>query len=344
MKADNAPDRFHPDSRALVKSHLPPEVFNCLAHMKTGTGFTLEQAIQSGVKNSDSSIGIYAGDPESYRCFDLVFSPIIREYHNLNPEQGHHPEFRPVAFPMPDPEKKYILSTRIRVARNIAPFPFPPNMNEDQRRGVEKRAVQAMEFLPSDLTGTYISFNDLAQTQYLKLLEKKLVFPLGDRFQEAAGINQDFPTGRGVFLSRDKGFRIWVNEEDHLRIMALSGNSDLSEVFNRLILGLDALGRHMDFSHDPTLGFLSSCPTNIGTAMRAGVHIRLMKLEQRPTLLKELVSRHHLQIRGTQGEKTTVDQGIFDISNARRLGVSANEIVQDLHTGLKAIIHTEKNL
>ncbi len=245
---------------------------------------------------------------------------------------------------MPDPEKRYILSTRIRVARNIIPFPFPPNMTEHQRREVENRAVQAIKFLPPDLAGDYISFADLAPTEYMELMEKKLAFPKGDRFQEAAGINRDFPTGRGVFLSRDKGFRIWVNEEDHLRVMAQSGDSDLSCVFNRLVLGLEVLGRHIAFSHDPTLGFLSSCPTNIGTAMRAGVHIRLKKLEQRPALLKDLVFRHHLQIRGTQGEKTAVDQGIFDISNARRLGVSANEIVQDLYTGLNAIIRTEKKL
>jgi len=344
MKADTPPDRFHPQSRALVKKHLSPDVFDALAHARTGAGFTLEQAIQSGIKNKDSSIGIYAGDSESYHLFNLAFSPIIREYHNLSLDQIHQPEFRPVAFPVPDPKNEYILSTRIRVARNIAPFPFPPNMTEGQRRRVEKNAVQAMASLPPDLSGTYISFAGLARTEYQKLIEKKLAFPKGDRFQEAAGINRDFPIGRGIFLSRDKGFRIWVNEEDHLRIMVQSPDSDISGVFNRLSLGLESLGRHMDFSRDPALGFLSSCPTNIGTAMRAGVHIRLIKLEQRPALLKDLVSRHHLQIRGTHGEKTAVEQGIFDISNARRLGVSANEIVKDLYTGLRAIIHTEENL
>lgn len=343
MKADPPEDWFHPDSRALVRKHLPHELFKALSHVTTPFGFTLERAIRSGIKNPDSSIGIYAGDPESYPCFDQIFLPIIREYHNLSPDQAHHTEFTPIDRPLPDPENRYILSTRIRVARNIAPLPFPPNMTADQRCLVEKKTVQAIDNLP-DLAGTYISFADLTRTEYLNLLEKKLAFPKGDRFQEAAGINKNFPLGRGVFLSRDKGFRIWINEEDHLRVMVLSKDSDVSGVFNRLILGLDALGGHMDFSHDPVLGFLSSCPTNIGTAMRAGVHIRLKKLESRPGLLKKIVSRHHLQIRGTRGEKTAVDKAVFDISNSRRLGVSANEIIEDLHTGLMAIIQTEKTL
>jgi len=310
----------------------------------TPSGFTLDQAIASGKDNKDSSIGIYAGDMESYHCFEQVLNPIIREYHNLDQNLCHRPQFSPVTLSLPDPDNQYILSTRIRVARNIAPLPFPPHMNTQQRGQVEKKAVQVMDSLPSDLSGTYTPFTDISPQAYQDLLEQKLAFPKGDRFQDAAGINRDFPLGRGLFMSRDQGFRIWVNEEDHLRIMVLSRDSNLSYVFNRLHRGLGALGNHLIFSQDKTLGFLSSCPTNIGTAMRAGVHIRLKKLEKQPELLKELVTEHHLQVRGTAGEKTAVEQGIFDISNAQRLGVSANDIIKDLHTGLTAIIQTEKKL
>lgn len=126
--------------------------------------------------------------------------------------------------------------------------------------------------------------------------------------------------------------------------MALSPDDDIAGVFNRLARGLEHLGRQLEFAWDPDLGFLNSCPTNIGTAMRAGVHIRLEKLEKRPAALKEIVDRHHLQIRGTGGEKTRVANAVFDISNRRRLGVSPNEILRDLHAGVKEIIHREKAL
>ncbi len=344
MKADPSRPRFPAGSDSLIKKHLSQDLFQTLSRIRTDSGFTLKKAIRSGVANPDSSIGIYIGDTQSYVSFAPVLTPIIRDYHNIDSPIEHQNEFTKVNLPNPDPDGKYIRSTRIRVARNLESFPFCCHIQAHDRVELESRVICALDRLPEDLSGEYIPFTDLAEDIYEDLVQKKLAFPKGDRFQEAAGLNRDFPLARGVFLSRDKGFRVWVNEEDHLRIMALESGPDLSAVFNRLCRGLGALGPHLEFAFDSRLGFLSSCPTNIGTAMRAGVHICLKKLEQRQDVLKAIVARHHLQIRGTCGEKTAVDQGVFDISNARRLGVSANQIVQDLHTGLLAIIETEKNL
>ena len=137
---------------------------------------------------------------------------------------------------------------------------------------------------------------------------------------------------------------IWVNEEDHLRIISMESSSDISGVFNRLCLGLGHLSTRLEFAFDKRYGFLTSCPTNIGTAMRAGVHIRLRKLKKNQTLLNNLVAQYQLQIRGTHGEKTSVEKGVFDISNKQRLGISETRIIQNLHSGLAAIIEAEKNL
>ncbi|MCG8637380.1 MAG: phosphagen kinase [Desulfobacterales bacterium] len=344
MKADPSQPRFPAGANSLIATHLSPDLYRSLARIRSKSGFTLDAAIRSGLKNPDSSIGIYAGDSDSYACFAPVMTPIIRDYHKINDTQGHLEQFTPVHLSNPDPEGRYIRSTRIRVARNLKDLPFCCHIRAGERVKLEKRVIRALEKLPEGLAGDYISFNSLSQKDYTGLVQKKLAFPKGDRFQEAAGLNRDFPLARGVFLSHDKGFRVWVNEEDHLRIMALESGPDLSAVFNRLCSGLDALSPHLAFAFDPELGFLSSCPTNIGTAMRAGVHIRLKKLEQARDTLNRIVARHHLQIRGTGGEKTAVNQSVFDISNARRLGVSANDIIRDLHTGISAIIEAEKNL
>ncbi|MCG8551506.1 MAG: arginine kinase, partial [Desulfobacterales bacterium] len=155
-------------------------------------------------------------------------------------------------------------------------------------------------------------------------------------------INRDFPLGRGIFTSQDNVIRIWVNEEDHLRIIAQSPGGDLAYVFNRLAEMIKALDEALDFAFDREKGFLTACPTNIGTAMRAGVHIRLENLEKKLPLLETITRDHHLQIRGTDGEKTAVEKAVFDISNARRLGISANTIIKDLHKGIHAIIRAEK--
>jgi len=204
--------------------------------------------------------------------------------------------------------------------------------------------TEATKKIPRDLAGSYLGFKSIPPYEIQNLLSKKQVFPPGDRFQDAAGINRDFPDARGIFTSRDKNFMIWVNEEDHLRIISMESSSDISGVFNRLCRGLDYLGTCLEFSCDPKYGFLTSCPTNIGTAMRAGVHIRLKKLERNQSLLTQLTTQYHLQIRGTGGEKTAIDGAIFDISNTQRLGISGTRIIQNLHTGIAAIIAAEKSL
>lgn len=339
-------DLFAAGSRALVKQCLTPEVYLRLKSKKTGSGFTLDQAIRSGVANPDSRIGVYAGDPESYGLFSDLFDPVIRAYHGAN--KGHTSDFTPLNLEDIDPEHRFILSTRIRTARNLKGFSFPPHMDPIQRDQVEGQVIRACAKLPRDLQGDYLSMEGLCPEKQEELLLAKLIFPKGDRFMDAAGINRDFPRKRGSFICRDQGtdretrFLVWVNEEDHLRIISMENSPDLSRVFNRLAMGLESLSASLTFAEDPWYGFLTACPTNIGTAMRAGVHIRLEKLGEET--LQKLVRAHDLQIRGTEGEKTRVKDKVFDISNRIRLGRSERQIVQSLHQGLKAIIQAEKKL
>jgi len=170
----------------------------------------------------------------------------------------------------------------------------------------------------------------------LNLRDKILQFNKGDRFQDAAGINKDFPKCRGIFYSTDKRFRVWVNEEDHMRIITQDTSSDISCVFNHLCKALGILEQTLEFEKNDTYGYLSSCPTNIGTAMRAGVHIRLPKLRQNRSILSSIIKTHGLQIRGTLGEKTRVENAVFDISNHQRLGISTADIIKNFHQGLEA--------
>lgn len=333
---------FHDFSHSKIKQHLTLKLYNDLKKIRTPSGYSLDQAIKSGIGNPDSTIGIYAGDMESYDYFAPVLMPIIEDYHHLHPGWSHQPGIQEAVLPDPDPTQAFIRSSRIRVARNLCRFPFSGNMNPNQRLALEEKVKQALTTLPEKLSGTYTSFSNLNEKQFNALLKKGLAFPKGDRFMDAAGINRDYPLGRGIFISRDKVVRVWVNEEDHLRIIAQCPGGDIAYVFNRLRQMIRALDETLDFAFDRKKGFLTACPTNIGTAMRAGVHIRLKKLENNLPFLESITKDHHLQIRGTDGEKTAVEKAIFDISNARRLGISANSIIKDLHKGLQAIIQAEK--
>ncbi len=336
--------QFPQDSRALIKRYLTPALFEQLAPLKTTSGFTLAAAIKSGLENADSSVGIYVGDAESYSVFSAILDPIIHAYHAKEKTLEHTPDLTSINLPPLDPDEIFILSSRVRVARNLASFPFTCHITGPNRRKVESLVSSATQNMPRDLQGSYLSFKDVSLSHMQELLSQKLTFKKGDRFQEAAGINKDFPESRGIFYSQDNKVRIWVNEEDHLRVISQEASSDISGVFNRLILALDHLSKQLEFAFDKKYGFLTSCPTNIGTAMRAGVHIRLKKLDQKQSLLNSLVNKHQLQIRGTEGEKTKVDKSIFDISNKQRFGLSETRIIQNFHTGIRYIIEVEKTL
>ncbi|MCP4337343.1 MAG: arginine kinase [Desulfobulbaceae bacterium] len=331
-------------SKSLVKKYLTKDIFKALEHERTDSGFTLEKAIRSVIVNPDSSIGIYAGDAQSYKTFSDIFEPIIHDYHGLSQGKKHLSTIQTVHLTDPDPERKYILSTRIRIARNLTGFSFTNHIELSQRKNLEEQIVAALFALKGEVKGEYHSFELPANGGQQAYEEKILYFKKGDRFQDAAGINADFPKCRGIFYSADKRFRVWLNEEDHMRIISQDASSDLSGVFNLLCKVIVVLEQSLDFEKDDTYGYLTSCPSNIGTTMRAGVHIRLEKLNQNRALLDSLTKAHGLQIRGTLGEKTRVDKAVFDISNHRRLGVSEVDIITNLHQGLLNIIDTEKNL
>jgi creatine kinase/arginine kinase len=112
------------------------------------------------------------------------------------------------------------------------------------------------------------------------LINDHFLFKEGDRFLEAAGLNRDWPEGRGIFHNTDKTFLVWINEEDQLRIISMEKGSDIKGVFERLAIACKTLEKSFKFAHDDHLGYITSCPTNLGTALRASVHIKLPKLGQ----------------------------------------------------------------
>jgi len=334
---------FPKTANSLVKKYLSQKVWCALENRKTDSGFTLAKAINSGLKNPDSEIGIYAGDAQSYETFSMIFDPVISEYHGCPENLKQKSDITALDLPDLDPEGKYIQSTRIRAARNLKGFNFTCHMTLSQRRELEKNILTALGCLKGNLKGDYFSLErDGKNFSPHKITY--LGFQKGDRFQDAAGINSDFPKSRGVYHSFDGKLMVWVNEEDHLRIISLEKTSDISGVYNRFFQAISALNQNLDFAWDKKLGNLTSCPTNIGTAMRAGVHIQLEKLEKKKESLLKLIRAYNLQIRGTRGEKTKIQNAVFDISNRQRLGISESDIIKNLHAGLLAIITVEKNL
>jgi creatine kinase/arginine kinase len=337
---------FDKDCKSLLCKYLTKEVFEELKDKKTKYGFTLEQAINSGVKNPNSSIGVYAGDKESYTLFSPLFDPIIEEYHGFKKEDMHQSNLNAdeLNAPNPDPEGKYILSTRIRVGRNMDNMPLGPAISKEQRDQVEAKIVEGLRTLQGELSGEYYPLFGMSKEIQERLIQDHFLFKEGDRYLEAAGLNRDWPHGRGIYHNDDKTFLVWVNEEDQLRIISMQSGADIKEVFTRLIKAVESIATKVPFSYSEHLGYITSCPTNLGTAMRASVHIALPNLAKDMKRFEAISDKYHLQIRGIHGEHSESESGIYDISNRRRLGITEVNAVQDMYDGVVALIEAEKEL
>lgn len=146
-----------------------------------------------------------------------------------------------------------------------------------------------------------------------------------DRYLNSAGISSHWPHGRGCYVSDDKEFIVWVGEEDHLRIMCMKKGTVLNEVFDRLRSASVVVEKHADkFARSKNFGFVTSCPTNLGTGMRASIHVKLPNLtnDGSDQKAKAVCKPLGLSVRGLGGEHTAIGaDGTVDISPSARLMV-----------------------
>jgi len=137
---------------------------------------------------------------------------------------------------------------------------------------------------------------------------------------------------------------VWVNEEDQLRIISMQPGADIHAVFDRLCRAASTIEEVCSFAHDDHLGYITSCPTNLGTAMRGSVHIQLPLLAKDQERFNKIADEFNVQIRGIHGEHSESTDGTYDISNRHRLGKGEKTLVQDMYNGVKAMIEAEKEL
>merc|ERR1739844_298839 len=335
---------------SLVASHVSKDVWEKLKGIKTKTsGFTLIQAIACAVEFDNQHCGIYAGDWDSYKDFAPVFDPLICEYHGISPSAKHTSDMDAGKIQGNVVSDAPVHSCRIRVGRSIDGFGLSPGITKDQRVGVEKLMINAVKNFPSDLAGNYYPLTGMDEKVRQQLVDDHFLFVSGDRNLTVAGMERDWPEGRGIFHNTEKTFLIWVNEEDQLRIISMQKGGDVKGVFERLARGIKAVGDSVkaesgkEFQISPKFGYIHSCPTNLGTGMRASVHIDLPGWTKDPIdALKARCEELHLQPRDTRGESGGQTGFTYDISNKHRLGYSEVELVQKMIDGVNTLWQEDK--
>merc|ERR1719430_1927907 len=336
------------DCKSLLKKHLTKEVFDKTKSKTTPSfGSTLLDVMQSGVANLDSGVGIYAPDAEAYSTFKALFDPVIETYHKGFKPTDKHPacNFGDVdSIINVDPTGKYVLSTRVRGARSVKGLPFNPCMSKDQYQKLEDKISGALNGLNGELKGTYFPLTGMTKEVQQQLIDDHFLFKEGDRFLQHANACRYWSSGRGIFHNEKKNFLVWVNEEDHLRIISMQMGGDLGEVYRRWVSAVNSIEKLVKFSHHDRLGFLTFCPTNLGTTVRASVHIKVPKLAKDYSKLEAVAAKYSLQVRGTAGEHTESVGGVYDISNKRRMGLTEFQAVKEMQDGILEIIKAEKEM
>jgi len=303
------------------------------------------------VEFDNQHCGIYAGDWDSYKDFADVFDPIIQEYHGIGDDSQHTSDMDVNNLEGNINEDVPVKSVRIRVGRNIDGYGLSPGITQTQRLDVENLMKDAFNRLESgDLSGTYYPLLGMEEDVRQQLVDDHFLFMSGDPNLQVAGMERDWPEGRGIYHNEDKTFLVWVNEEDQLRIISMQKGGDVRAVFERLANGIKAVEDSLkdvnkEFAFDDKYGFIHSCPTNLGTGMRASVHVDLpgWTAEGLPEL-KARCEELKLQPRGTRGESGGQTGVTYDISNKHRLGYSEVELVQCMIDGVNALYEEDLEL
>lgn len=236
----------------------------------------------------------------------------------------------------PGPDNDIVLSSRIRLARNIGVIPFPNRATEEQLNQVVETVRNSVGDLTKE-TGTAFMFLDLDKISPLErfvLVEKHLISPV--HAQEAKY--------RGLMIGADGVVSIMVNEEDHLRAQVILPGLQLEEAWKTANSVDDILEAKMDFAFSERQGYLTSCPTNVGSGLRASVMLHLPSLVITNQIGRVLsaISQLGLAVRGLYGEGSEAIGNIYQISNQMTLGFAEREIVENLQSVASQIVEQER--
>merc|ERR1712157_202340 len=213
-----------------------------------------------------------------------------------------------------------------------------------QRVDVEALMKNALAKLSGDLAGKYYPLTGMDEAVRQQLVDDHFLFMSGDPNLKVADMERDWPEGRGIFHNEAKTFLVWVNEEDQLRIISMQKGGDVKGVFERLARGIKTVQDSVkaesgkDFQLSEKFGYIHSCPTNLGTGMRASVHVDLPGwTKEGLDALKARCEELSVQPRGNRGESGGQTGHTYDISNKHRLGHSEVGLVQTMIDGVNTL-------
>ncbi|MDQ8179476.1 protein arginine kinase [Pelagicoccus sp. SDUM812005] len=228
-----------------------------------------------------------------------------------------------------------VLMTRIRLARNLSDTPFPGWAKESRRKEVLETCLPSVASLGQMKRGISAEISSLSDLERQILVERHLI-------SRELSSNAD---AAGVVISKDQSISVMINEEDHLRIQVIKSGYRFKSAWGVIDAIDTALEEQLDFAFSQKLGYLTACPTNVGTGMRAStmMHLPALVISSQMEKVVRAVNQLGIAVRGLFGEGSDASGSIFQISNQTTLGESEEEIVKRLSSVLRTIIDQEMN-
>merc|ERR1719498_3279 len=308
---------------ALILSKLlTKEMYDKYKDQTTSLGVTLDKCIKGGVDRAKlgpdwnaGKVGILFGDAESVTLFEELMHPTILARHGLIDAALPHPPPNLDGSQLIDHaaiDDSYVISTRVRTGRSIPGFPLPPSISADQRKELEGLVVKALSTLEGNLKGDYYPLagsntyepkpNGIDKETEERLVKEHFLFQEPDEPMLLSWrMERDWPQARGIYHNDAKTALVWVNEEDHLRVISMQKDYNIRAVFDRFAALVNAVeaackgaGRGLEIS--PEYGNILSCPSNCGTGLRASMMIKIPLASSQPNF-KEWCADRNLQAR-----------------------------------------------
>ncbi|NBR86605.1 MAG: protein arginine kinase [Proteobacteria bacterium] len=233
------------------------------------------------------------------------------------------------------PNDRIVMSSRVRLARNLKKLPFPAWAKKPDRLRVLEAIQPAVESLPQLAPHFAVAMDDLAALDKQVLVERHLI----SREHAAKG------AGSGLVVNQEESLCVMINEEDHLRMQAIRPGLQIKACWQSIDAVDSALESKLDFAFTPELGYLTACPTNLGTGIRvsAMLHLPGLVLAEEITRIINAANKLNFAVRGLYGEGTEALGNVFQVSNQMTLGESEAQIIERIGKALSQIIEEEEN-
>ncbi|MBR6185530.1 MAG: ATP--guanido phosphotransferase [Clostridia bacterium] len=224
-----------------------------------------------------------------------------------------------------------IVSSRVRLARNYEDLPFRSKITKEQSEACVQRTLNALRSLPQPYS--FLPLRDMEENEKRSLLESHLISPDLMDHEECGA----------VLIRMDQQISVMMNEEDHLRIQGFGKGDSLAEAAERAFSIDDALQDQLSFAFDPQLGYLTACPTNAGTGLRASMILHLPMLTQYKQMgkINQLAAKLGLTLRGIYGEGSEAQGNLYQLSNQVTLGRTEKEMIDAVTATARQISEME---